>query len=181
MPRRGRARVYRWGDWRQARTIFNGLSFRLQKAAEKGMWEVTQASARRIKHNITSQNYPHHPLSEWQASAKAAAGQDSRILIADGSYVKAIRAMHLGRGAYGVGIPSEDQLNVDKGTMHEWGGRNNLGHLVPGRPHYRVELERLKNSGLRTLSDYLRDAMQGKSYLSSKGSSVVGINHKSEL
>jgi hypothetical protein len=177
------ARVYRWGDWGQARTRFQGLAFRLQAAADRGLWAEAQAAAQRIKRNIYSQNYPHVPLSEWQTRDKANAGQDPRILIADGEYVRAIRAIHLGRGAYGVGIAADDKKNADKGVMHEWGGVNNLGHTVPARPHYRVELERIQGGGLQTLRSYLASALGGKAFVSSVPGStdVIGVDGLSDL
>lgn len=177
------ARVYRYGDWKQARTVFTGLAFRLQAAADVGLWEEAQAAARRIKKNIHEQNYPHVPLSEWQSRDKDRAGKDPRILIEDGSYVRAIKAMHLGRGAYGVGIDASDKENAAKGVMHEWGGRNNLGHFVPARPHYRVELERIRGSRLIELRKKLADALDGKRYLTSMpgSNSLVGVDSLDEI
>lgn len=182
MPRASeyRSRVYRWGDWKKARSIFGGLAFRMQKAVEQGVWEEVQAAERRIKKNIFEQNYPHLPLSEWQANKKEREGKDPRILIEDGSYVRAIKAMHLGRGTYGVGIPSDDQENAAKGHLHEWGGTNNLGRFVPARPHYRIELERIRNGRLQRLSHYMNQALQGKDFVSSRGNRIIGVDSVEE-
>lgn len=177
------ARVYRWGDWGQARTVFTGLAFRMQKAADRGLWADTQASARRIKANIFAQRYPHIPLSDWQSAEKSRDGKDPRILIEDGSYVRAIKAMHLGRGVYGVGIEAGDEENAGKGAMHEWGGRNNLGHFVPSRPHYRIEIERIRGSGLRNLTDAMADVLRGKRFVSTMPgeNSLTGVDGVDEL
>lgn len=176
-------RVYRWGDWGRARSIFGGLAFRLQKAADQGLWEEAQAAARRLKKNIYEQRYPHLPLSEWQVREKSRTGKDPRILIEDGSYVRAIQAMHLGRGAYGVGIANGDEENVGKGTLHEWGGTNSLGNFVPARPHYRIELERIRAGRLPTLTSYLAEVLQGRSFISGSGTDneLFGVDSLDEL
>jgi hypothetical protein len=183
MPRRVEftKNVYRWGDWAKARSIFNGLAFKLQSAAERGIKEEAHDAVKRIRKNIYEQRYPHLPLSEWQTREKEDAGHDPRILIQEGSYVKAIRAMHLGRGSYGVGIASGDSTNLGKGLLHEWGGTNNLGKYVPPRPIYRTELERIKSGGLKPLRKHLNDVLAGKRYLASSGNRLVGVDDLSEL
>lgn len=155
-------KIIRHGDWGKARRIFEGLAYKLERVTERSLKQEAEAAVRRIKNNIFAQNYPHVPLSDWQRKKKAEEGKDPRILIEDGKYVRAIKAIHLGWGRYGIGFPAGDTRNAERGKILEFGGRNALGRVVPARPHFRVELERMRNGRLPTIREGIHKVLTGR-------------------
>lgn len=135
-------KVYRFGEWTRARNRFNGLAFRMQQAVESAQEQEARGMARRIKHNIRAQNYQHTDLADETVERKAREGKDPRILIEDGDYVEAIEPIRLGRYQWAVGV--RDPKLAEIGNVHEWGGHGPQGQTIPERPHYRVELERIR-------------------------------------
>lgn len=148
------------GDWAIARSIFRGLAFKLERAADFGAMQDAQAIASNVRRGILNRWYEAYwePLSEQRKEEKT----DPRILVGEGerggNYVDHIEAFHLGRGRYAAGIRGdENNPNVLKGLTHEFGSNPGIKHPVPARPHWRVELERYKARGVRRSS--IADAM----------------------
>lgn len=157
---RQRKTFYRTGDWGKARRTLNGLHFKLRAAADKGMQEEAEAAVRRVKNNIWAQNYDHAPLSDWQETDKAKKGQDSRTLIADKDYVRSIESFKMGKNEYGIGFQDEEMGNRAK--LLEFGGTNNLGRHVPERPHFRVELERIRSGKIPNIRKAMQAVLRGQ-------------------
>lgn len=153
------------GDWKRARSIFQGLAFRMNEAVGHGAMEDVRRAERRIKANIYGQNYVkrglHPELADSTRERKAREGKDTRVLIEDGDYVRSIKAMHLGRGVYAIGVRADDEENAEKGIMHEFGGRGPKGP-IPARPHYRPELERLRQERLPSVREGLNRVLKGR-------------------
>ena len=155
-----RRRGYRYGDWGEARSIFRGLALKLRRVTEKGLENEAEAAVRRIRNNIFAQNYEHAPLSEWRKEEKEEKGLDPRTLMGEGGYVRSIESFKMGKGEYGIGI--QDEEYAERGKLLEWGGRNSLGRHVPARPHFRVELERMRNGKLPILRKGIKDVLRGR-------------------
>lgn len=153
MPRRNVA-VHKTGDWKKARRIFNGFALKLRRAAERGMQEEADAAVRRIKNNIFAQNYNHTPLSPEWAARKDEAGDDPRTLIQTGGYVRSIDSFRLGKNTWGIGVKDEEEGK--KARSHEYGIGN------PERPHFRVELERIRVGKLPLIRDAMRRVLRGR-------------------
>lgn len=154
--------IRRTGDWPQARRVMSGLAFKLHRVTERGLKEEAEAAVRRIKNNIFAQNYPHAPLSEWQREHKAKTGGDPRTLIEEGKYVRAIDSFRIGRGQYAIGFRAGDERNAERAKLLEFGGKNNLGRYVPARPHFRVELERMRNGRIPTIRKGIHKVLTGR-------------------
>lgn len=138
--------VIMFGDWEPARRRFNGLAFKFQRAAGWGVQAEATAMARRIKNNIFAQNYVGHghpPDAQSTVERKEEAGKDTRTLIEDAQYVNAIEPIRLARYEWAVGV--RDPVLAFVGELMEWGFYNvRVGREVPARPHFRVEMERLR-------------------------------------
>lgn len=144
------------GQWKRTQYVLQRLPSNLRRELDRGVKEEAQAAVRRLKHNIFHQNYPHAPLKPETAKRKEKEGKDPRILIEDGEYVRAIKEIHLGWGHWGVGVTDERLAEI--GATHEWGSEEKR---IPPRPHYRIELERIRSGGLRSLREGIIRALGG--------------------
>lgn len=139
--------VIMFGDWEVARRRFSGLAFKFQRATGWGIQQEADAMARRIRNNIFAQNYVgngHPPDAQSTVERKEEEGKDTRTLIEDAAYVNAITAIRLARYEWAVGV--RDPTLAFIGELMEWGFYNvRAGREVPARPHYRTEMERIRN------------------------------------
>lgn len=133
------------GDWPQAHMLFMGLRTRLVHGTQEALEQESKAIVRRLRHNIQTQQYPHAAVSEHWAKQK----QDPRTLINTGSYLDSIHAFPL-RDKNGWAVGVTDPSQTAKGAALEAGADTQYGE-IPARPHWSVELERARATGLPTL------------------------------
>lgn len=139
--------VFLFGDWERTKRRFNGLAFKMQRGAAWSVQQEAEAMARRIRNNIFAQNYlgpGHPPDAASTVERKEEEGKDTRTLIEDGEYVRAIEAIRLGRYEWSVGV--RDPRLAFVGELMEFGFYHaKSGEEVPARPHYRTEMERTRS------------------------------------
>jgi hypothetical protein len=122
------------GDWGRARSIFDGFAVRLNNVGERLSKDLAEATARRLRENIKNRNYERYtqgegggwpPLADGTVRRKEADGVASpdRPWVETEQLVNAIKAFHLGRGAWFVG--------VEPGMHGNRGGHSDHGDPIP--------------------------------------------------
>jgi len=92
------------GDWEVAEKIVNRYSHFVKVLNQRILETVAETYYRRLITHFEKQDLSLAPLASWYAEWKAMHGLDSRILIASGEMLSAIRKGYAKNGEVFVGI-----------------------------------------------------------------------------
>ena len=135
------------GDWEIAEKIVNRYSHFVKVLNQRILETVAETYYRRLITHFEKQDLSLAPLASWYAEWKAMHGLDSRILIASGEMLSAIKKGNAKNGEVFVGIKGGRKhkgsgLDVALlALIHEYGSAN---RGIPARPVFRTTLSELE-------------------------------------